>query len=102
MRCTNAFLQRSHGHQKLVVCVSSRHFDAAGTKTCQIMIDGRFNDIFKAHEHFIPLKGLDNADEAVRMFQDNTLREEMIERTYAFVMDEHTYPHRIKDIQKII
>ena len=84
-------------------CVSSRHFDAAGTKTCQIMIDGRFNDIFKAHEHFIPLKrDLSNADEAVRMFQDNSLREEMIERTYAFVMDEHTYPHRIKDIRKII
>ncbi len=84
-------------------CVSSRHFDAAGTKTCQIMIEGRFNDIFKADEHFIPLKrDLSDAEEAVRKFCDRALQKELVERTFEYVMDGHTYKHRIKQIEKII
>lgn len=34
-------------------CISSRHFDAIGTKTVQIMFPGRFNDILEADRHYI-------------------------------------------------
>lgn len=84
-------------------CVSSRHFDAAGTKTCQVMIEGRFNDIFQAEEHYIPLKrDLSDADEAVQKFRDETYRDNMVERTYEYVMNQHTYSHRIQDVEAAV
>jgi hypothetical protein len=84
-------------------CVSSRHFEAAGTKTCQIMIEGRFNNIFRAEEHYIPLKrDLSDAAEAVDKFRDKTYRNAMVERTYEFVRAEHTYAQRIHQIEEIV
>ena len=81
-------------------CVSSRHFDAAGTRTCQIMIEGRFNDIFKANEHYIPIKrDLSDVDEAVYKFRDEIFRNEIVERSHVFIMDNHTHAHRIKQIE---
>ncbi|MDB9891236.1 glycosyltransferase [Alphaproteobacteria bacterium] len=81
-------------------CVSSRHFDAAGTRTCQIMIEGRYNDIFKANEHYIPMKrDLSDIHEAVYKFRDEVFRNEIVERSYVFIMDNHTHAHRIKQIE---
>ena len=36
-------------------CISSRHFEAAATGTCQLLVEGRYNDILIADEHYIPL-----------------------------------------------
>ena len=84
-------------------CVSSRHFDAAGTQTCQIMIAGRYNDIFHAHEHYIPIKpDLSDADAAVARFRDSAYRQDMVERTYEYVMSQHTYAHRILLIEEVV
>ena len=33
-------------------CISSRNFDAIGTKTPQILLEGRYNDILKPHVHY--------------------------------------------------
>jgi hypothetical protein len=50
-------------------CISSRHFDAARTKTCQIMFRGRFNDIFRANEHYLALEpDFSNIDELLATF----------------------------------
>lgn len=84
-------------------CVSSRHFDAAGTQTCQILIEGRFNDIFRADEHYIPVRrDLSDAAQAVAKFRDVSYRQAMVERTRDYVMSEHTYAHRIGQIEEIV
>ena len=84
-------------------CVSSRHFEAAGTKTCQIMIEGRYNDILRANEHYIPLKrDLSNADEAIQKFCDFDFRQAIVERTYQYVMNFHTYKHRINLVEELL
>lgn len=84
-------------------CVSSRHFDAAGTKVCQIMIEGRFNDIFKAGEHYIPLKrDLSDVEEALSKFCDPDYRRNMVERTYDFVIASHTYAQRVSKLEAIV
>lgn len=84
-------------------CISSRHFEAAGTKVCQIMIEGRFNDILVANEHYIPVKrDLSDIDEAVRKFRDEGYRQAMIDRTYDYVMSTHTYEHRIRSLEKFL
>ena len=84
-------------------CVTSRHFDAAGTQTCQILMHGRYNDIFKADEHYIPIKrDLSDATDAVAKFRDITYRNQMVKRSYEYVVSEHTYAHRIRQIEDIV
>ncbi len=51
--------------------ISSRHFEAAGTGTCQILVRGRYNDILNAGEHYIPLDpDMSDAHEAIERFAD--------------------------------
>jgi hypothetical protein len=84
-------------------CISSRHFEPIGTKTCQILFEGHYNGILKADEHYICVKkDLSNIDDAVQQFKDEAHRTEMVERTYEYVMDQHTYQHRIKALLKTI
>lgn len=76
--------------------ISSRHFDAVGTKTCQIMLKGLYNGILRADEHYIGLESdFSNAGEAVERFRDDGYRQDMVDRTYEYVMEEHTYRHRV-------
>ena len=75
--------------------ISSRHFDAAGTGTCQILVRGRYNDILKAGEHYIPLDpDMSDAHEAIERFADPAERRRIADSSYALVHDEHTYHHR--------
>lgn len=83
--------------------ISSRHFDAIGTKTCQVMLRGRFNDILKADEHYIAIDpSFDNAREAIRRFRDAHERQSMVDRTYEYVLASHTHAHRAADVGKAL
>ncbi|MCP3413829.1 hypothetical protein ACVMIH_003044 [Bradyrhizobium sp. USDA 4503] len=79
--------------------ISSRHFEAIGTKTCQVLIEGGYNGILRANEHYIPVRSdLSNVDEAVRALRDETHCREIAERAYDLAMSGHTYDHRVADI----
>ncbi len=83
--------------------ISSRHFEPIGTKTCQLLLDGHYNGILRADEHYIGVKkDLSNIDEAIRRFKDEAYRTAMVERTYEYVMDEHTYQHRVHGLMKAV
>lgn len=83
--------------------ISSRHFDAIGTKTCQVMLRGRFNGILRPDEHYVCLEhDLSNATEAVARFKDEDYRQAMVDRTYEYVMDCHTYRHRVDEIRDLL
>jgi len=80
-------------------CISSRHFDAAGTKTCQIMFRGRFNDILKAGEHYLALESdFSNIDDVLAQFRDPARRQNVVDAAFALVTDRHTYAHRMRQI----
>ena len=82
--------------------ISSRHFDAIGTKTCQIMFAGRYNDILKAGEHYIVLKrDFSNIDEVLARFRDDVFRTAMVDRAYGYVMEEHTHRNRLSVISTL-
>jgi hypothetical protein len=77
--------------------ISSRHFEPIGTKTCQLLLEGQYNDILRADEHYIRLKkDLSNMGDAIRRFKDEAYRAAMVDRTFEYVMDEHTYQHRVR------
>ena len=84
-------------------CISSRHFDAVGTKTCQIMFRGRFNDILKAGRHYFALdEDFANLDDILRRFGDASERRLIVETAYAHVMEAHTYAHRVQKIETVL
>ncbi len=77
-------------------CISSRHFDAAGTGTCQILIRGHYNGILEAGEHYIPLDPeLTEMDAAIERFRDAGERRRIADAAHALIHDRHTYRHRI-------
>ncbi len=79
--------------------ISSRHFEPIGTKTCQILIAGHYNGILEADRHYIALASdLGNIDDALRRFQDDRYRQQMVDETYDYVIAEHTYAHRISEL----
>ncbi|MGH2396993.1 MAG: glycosyltransferase family protein [bacterium] len=83
--------------------ISSRHFEPIGTKTCQILLEGHYNGILKADEHYISLqKDFSNVDEAIRHFKDQEYRQAMAERAYEYVLAGHTYRHRVESLLKTI
>lgn len=80
-------------------CISSRHFDAAGTRTCQIMFRGRFNDILVADEHYIALEpNFSNVNEVLDRFRDKDERSRIAGSAYALVAGSHTYEHRMATV----
>ncbi|MBV8771250.1 MAG: glycosyltransferase family 1 protein, partial [Deltaproteobacteria bacterium] len=77
-------------------CISSRHFEAAATGTCQLLKRGRYNDILVADHDYIAIDGdLGNASESIRRFLDRDERRRVVESAHALVHQEHTYAHRL-------
>lgn len=84
-------------------CISSRHFEAAATGTCQILVKGRFNDILDADRHYIALDpDLGNAAEAVARFRDPVERRRIADAAQALVHEGHTYRHRLAELHAAV
>jgi hypothetical protein len=84
-------------------CISSRHFDAAGTKTCQIMFRGRFNDILNANEHYLALEpDFSNIDDVLATFRDPAMRQSVTDAAYDLVRTKHTYAQRMQQIYDLL
>lgn len=76
--------------------ISSRHFDAIGCGTVQVMIRGRFNGILAADTHYIALDpDFGNLDAALARFRDPAERRRIAEAALAHVRDGHTHAHRV-------
>ncbi len=99
----NLFFKNTPQCPEYSKAISSRHFDAIGTKTCQIMLHGRYNDILRADEHYISLNhDHSNLDDVIRRFNDQELRTKIVEQTYEYIMSQHTYDHRLQELRRHI
>lgn len=77
-------------------CISSRHFDAIGAKTLQIMYPGRYNDILTAGEHYFELKNdHSNINELIALLRDPTQIQKITSNTLEYILDQHTHKHRL-------
>jgi hypothetical protein len=75
--------------------ISSRHFDAIGTKTCQLMLKGRFNDILVPDVHYLAIEpDFHNLDNVIERFRDPGVSTRIAEAAYDLVQSAHTYAHR--------
>jgi hypothetical protein len=83
--------------------ISSRHFEPVGTKTCQLLLEGHYNGIFRPDEHYIPIKrDLSDVREAIAKFRDISYRRRIVEKAYEYVMDAHTYDHRVTHLLSLV
>lgn len=86
----------AHEHVPLRI-LSGRQVEAAGTKTAQVLFEGRYDGLFEADTHYIPLKkDFSDADEAMRKFKDVAFRDRIVEQAYAFVRENLTYDRLIE------
>lgn len=80
-------------------CVSSRHFEAIGTQTCQILLEGHYNGILQPEEHYISVsKDLADLEDAIERFKDSDYRRALVTRAYEYVLEQHTYAHRVRTL----
>lgn len=83
--------------------ISSRHFEALGTKTVQLLLEGDYNGILQPDVHYLSIrKDLSNFEQAVSIFMDLDKRKEMANLAFEFAMDCHTYAHRVNHFLKEI
>jgi spore maturation protein CgeB len=81
--------------------ISSRHFEPIGTKTCQILLEGKYNNILQPDVHYISLKkDYSNIKDVMSKLGDTDFVKEMTDDAYEYVIDSHTYYHRIRDLWK--
>ncbi len=84
-------------------CISSRHFEAAATGTCQILVRGCYNGVLQADEHYIAVDAdLGNARAAIERFRDVDERRRIADAAHALVHDGHTYRHRLSALHGAI
>lgn len=75
--------------------ISTRHFEAAAFKVCQILFDGKYSGILKPMVHYLPLrKDFSNLNEVIRLFQDRNMRKEVTENTYRELIDSGKYSYK--------
>ena len=89
------FFPPPHEHVPLRI-MSGRQVEAAGTKTVQILFEGRYDDVLRPDVHYIPLKkDFSDADQAIRKFRDVDFRTRVAEHAYDLVREQFTYDRLI-------
>jgi hypothetical protein len=82
-------------------CISSRHFDAIGCRTVQILVEGRYNDILEPGRHYVCVDpDLGNLDDVLRRVADPGFANDVAERAWMHVMENHTLDHRVAGLLK--
>ena len=77
--------------------ISSRHFEALGTETVQVLVEGFYNGILEPDLHYLAVRReLSNLEEVLRRFSDQALRIEIARRGRELALSAHTYTHRVR------
>jgi len=79
--------------------ISSRHFEAIGTQTGQILIEGNYNGILMPDIHYVAVKkDMSNLGEKLRELEDKDRMASLIQSAWDLVSSRHTYRHRIDEL----
>jgi hypothetical protein len=72
-----------------------RHFEAVMTKTCQVLLEGRYAGVFKPNIHYIELKSdYSNLGKVVNKVKDEEYRKRIVERAYEDIALSGKYTYR--------
>jgi hypothetical protein len=83
--------------------LTARHFDAIGTKTVNIMLEGKYNGVLLPDKHFIAVKrDLSNLEEAMEKFRDDDYCQKLVDGALEDSLANHTFRHRIDVVYNTI
>jgi hypothetical protein len=75
--------------------ISPRHLESCAAGTCQVLIEGEYNGILRANEHYIPVKrDWSNVDEVLDAIQHDKVRAELVERAHNDIVASGKYTYR--------
>ena len=75
--------------------ISPRHFECAALKVCQVLVEGEYEGILKAGEHYISVnKNLSNIDEVVSRIKDKEYCKKIAETAYSDIACNPKYSYR--------
>ncbi len=83
--------------------ITSRHFEAMGCGTCQILVRGAYNGILEPDVHYLPVAP-DGSDleTALRKMDDPGYVSGLVERSYDLVRSGHTHRHRLDQLIAVL
>jgi len=77
------------------VALSPRHLECCATRTCQILVEGRYNGILEAGRHYIELKrDFSNLADVLDQMERADQRLEMTERAYREIVASRKYTYQ--------
>lgn len=89
---------------KYISC-SPRHFEAAATRTVQILYEGKYSGIFIPDRHYIPLsRDYRNIEEVIDKLRDTKYCERITEAAFGEIIQNPTFHYRkfVSDIDNLI
>jgi hypothetical protein len=76
--------------------ISGRNVEAAGTRSIQILFDGRYDGYFEPDLHYIPLrKDFSNIDDVMRKFRDDAYCRTLVDNAYRVATEQLLYERLI-------
>lgn len=85
-----------------LACISPRHLEACATETCQLLIEGKYNDILIPWKHYIPIKkDYSNIDGVLELIRDQNKCRTIAKEAYKDIVESKkwTYPAFIRHIE---
>jgi hypothetical protein len=79
--------------------LSSRHFEAMGTRTALVLLEGAYEGLLQPGEHYLPVRhDLANLAEVAVALRDVSRLEAMTDAAHTLALDGHTYNHRVRQL----
>ena len=77
------------------VAISPRHLEACATRTCQVLVEGEYNDVLVPGRHYLELKrDFSNLEQVMDTIKQDTLRQEITEQAFHDVVASGNYTYR--------
>jgi len=86
------------------VAISPRHFEAAATRTAQILIEGSYNGILRPGEHYIELRrDFSNLDEVIDLVDRDSERARITENAYRDLVASRAYSYErfVREVEAV-
>lgn len=81
--------------------ITSRHFEAMGCKTCQILVEGEYNGLIEPDKHYIALRSdFSNLDHVLAQIADLEYTGQITERCFELVQSRHLHRHRVDQLRQ--
>ena len=88
-----------------LLALSPRHLEACATRTCQILVEGHYDGVLRAGEHYIELRrDFSNLDAVLDEVAAGTERERLVEAAFDEVVRSGRYSYRrlVEDVERAV